>query len=160
MKIEETCFLNEIPVDNATKNVYKLEDSNKVVTMFGWEPWGTLSPEDHCCNKMFDYLRKKESWMQYIPYDKTYALPYRDLFSEKQLLKIWKYSEEMQKMNFCPFCGTCLDNEEISALRVKEMNKYYENHKKENESWIDFWSRFRHTQEGKSFFSDKWRRLL
>jgi ABC-type ATPase with predicted acetyltransferase domain len=158
MKITEICFLNNIPVDDDTKKIYKLEDGNKVFPLFGWEPWTTLHRDDHCCEKMFNYLQKKESWIQYISYDKTYGLPYHSFFSKKQLLKLWKYPKEMQQLNFCPFCGMCLNNEEIYELRIKKMDKYYEDHKKENESWIDFWIRLRHTKEGKSFFSDHWRK--
>jgi hypothetical protein len=160
MRIKEIGFFENIPVDDDTKRIYILEDSNKIDMLFKEEPWAELYRDEHCCEKMFHYLQRKESWIQYIPYDKTYAIPYHSLLSKRQLPNLKKHARVMQILNFCPFCGVCLDNEKISKLRIKKMDKYYKNHRKENEFWIDFWIRCRHTKEGKSFFSDQWRKEL
>jgi hypothetical protein len=157
MKVMQTCFLNETQLNDDEKRMCELEDQNMIVTMFGWEPT-QLQREDHCCEDMFHYLQKDDAWMQFVSYDKTYALPYNKLLSKKQLRKIWRHVREMQWLKFCPFCGTSLIDEKVLKSRIKMMEDYYEQHKKEDEAWVFFWNRHRHTAQGGIFFSDKWRR--
>jgi hypothetical protein len=155
MKIKEVCFVDNIVVDDDTKVMYRLEDSNKIITMFGWEPCEILR-KDHCCNDMFNHLKKEKAWIQYISYNKTYGLPYYNLLSKKQMKKIWRYTKEMQILRFCPFCGINLIKKENSNLRAKKMEEHYERYKQEGEHFVLFWDRLRFTKDGKFFFSDKW----
>lgn len=157
MKIKESTFFRGVSED--AKGVYSLEDSNKICPLWKWELC-ELRRDDHCCDRMFAYLQEKNSWIVFIPYDRTYAMPYVQLSTKKQMsqLQLCKtYNGEMQILHFCPFCGTSLDNEDLTSARALKMTEVYDQNKNDNESWWEFWERNRTMKYGKLFFSDKWR---